>query len=511
MTQIYRKLSALAEIYITKKNNFPINPIIEPGAFWTPIFIFFCLLLTATASYKATISLIEDNAWVVHTQEVIERTLKLASYLQTAESRQRGYLLSGDIQFLENYNQALQQAELNLRELITLIADNPVQQANLQQLVMLKAERVNAMQQVLESYQRNGAKAGENAFLANAGQQKMNDFMTLIEKMYAQEKKLLDSRSITSTNSKKNAENSLIIGAIFSISLVCFSYYLIIQSLIRSKQTAIELKEARDNLEIKVKERTMELELSNRELQEFAFIASHDLQEPLRKIQIFGDRLKQKSSGHLDDSAQDYLNRMQNAASRMHRLINDLLLFSQVSSKQGTFETVDLNIIVKDILDDLEGSIEYYQGHVAYQVLPIVEADPHHMRQLFQNIISNALKFHRPNQAPEVSVIWKNQTVLDGEDKAEQFYEICIIDNGIGIDPQYVDKIFVPFQRLHGRSEYEGTGIGLAICRKIIERHNGYIHVIPSPSGIGTMLIIGLPVQLPVKTDIYRVTGIINT
>jgi len=254
---------------------------------------------------------------------------------------------------------------------------------------------------------------------------------------------------------------------------------------------------ARDNLEAKVIERTKELEQSNRELQEFAYIASHDLQEPLRKIQVFGDRLKNKIGNKLDNTAQDHLERMQNAAKRMHTLINDLLLFSRVTanSQAEEFQIVDCNLIAKDVLSDLEGSIEHYGGEVSIDTLQSVNANPLQIRQLLQNILSNALKFHRVDALPEISVSWHNQISFDDADAKENFYEIAITDNGIGIDQQYVDKIFIPFQRLHGKNEYEGTGIGLAVCRKIIERHHGYIHVLPAPSGQGTQFILGFPVH----------------
>jgi len=496
MTQIFRWLLDQAAIFKNKKRDFSIGGVIESPAFWTPIIIFCCLILTATASYQATKGLIEDNERVFHTQEVIEQILNLSFNLTTAESRQRGYLITGDKLYLDNYHQSLQQVEQHLQDLKALTIDNPAQQSRLQRLQILKERRIAALQKVLDSYRNYGPIVGKMAFLENAGLQKMNEFKQLIDQFYTEEKKLLKARSITSAQSKGKALNSLIIGGIFSATLVLFSYYLIINDLRRRKQAAKELAEARDNLEEKVMVRTLELEQSNRELNEFAFIASHDLQEPLRKIQVFGDRLRQKSNSQLDNAALDYLDRMQNAAKRMHRLINDLLAFSRVSNNQGAIETVDLNLIVKEMLSDLEGSIDHYGGHVQTRSLPVVIADPLQMLQLFQNITSNALKFHRPAVSPEVSIIWQNETSFEAGQATEKFYEIAITDNGIGIDQQYIDKIFVPFQRLHGKSEYEGTGIGLAVCRKIVERHNGYIRVMAAPSGQGTVFIIGLPVTV---------------
>jgi light-regulated signal transduction histidine kinase (bacteriophytochrome) len=323
----------------------------------------------------------------------------------------------------------------------------------------------------------------------------MRQIAVLTDKIETEEKQLLKKRSLRSNQSRDYALRGLVIGAIFTTTLVFFSYYLLVIDLRRRQQNEKALADARDNLELRVLERTRELEQSNRELQEFAYIASHDLQEPLRKIQVFGDRLKLKAADYLDETALDYLERMQNSAKRMQTLINDLLQFSRISAKSTAedFVQVDLNRILQDVLSDLEGSLEHYAGTVSVDSLPAIKANPLQIRQLLQNMLSNALKFHRPGVPPEVNVNWHNQTMFSDVDNHEKYYEIAISDNGIGIDPQYADKIFVPFQRLHGKNEYDGTGVGLAICRKIIEKHHGYIHALPAPTGQGTLFVLGFP------------------
>lgn len=239
-----------------------------------------------------------------------------------------------------------------------------------------------------------------------------------------------------------------------------------------------------------LQEKTENLTRSNKELEQFAYVASHDLQEPLRKIIAFGDRLKVKYGSELNDKGRDYIEQMENAASRMQTLINDLLTLSRITSKAQPFISVDLNEVLKNILSDLEDLIRRVQGHVHVNRLPSIDADPLQMRQLFQNLISNALKFHKKNTAPLVKI----HGSLTDTSCSTQNLHLEVQDNGIGFDEKYSDHIFKPFQRLHSRDEYEGTGIGLAISQKIIERHGGNIKAESCPEE-GTVFKITLPVK----------------
>ncbi len=230
------------------------------------------------------------------------------------------------------------------------------------------------------------------------------------------------------------------------------------------------------------------LQQSNRALQEFAFIASHDLQEPLRKINSYCERLQYKYQTVIDGKGSEYMEKMQNAAVRMQTLINDLLTYSRVTTHAEPYTSVDLFQIVKEVLTDLEVQIEKTAGRVELSLLPVINADPTQMRQLFQNLIGNSLKFHKPGEPPAVK-IYAAKEVPDG------YCSIVIEDNGIGIDEIYYDKIFGVFQRLHGKSEYEGSGIGLAVCKKIAEKHGGTIRVESKP-GVGTKFIVNLPLRM---------------
>jgi PAS domain S-box-containing protein len=248
-----------------------------------------------------------------------------------------------------------------------------------------------------------------------------------------------------------------------------------------------QLRISKNELEMRVLERTAELERRNQELQDFAFIASHDLQEPLRKVQTFGDMLVLKSDPLLGPEGRDYIQRMQRAAARMQKLLESLLSYSRVTTKAEPFAQTNLRKSVQGALSNLEIVIKEKGALVKVAPLPTVEADRSQMIQLFQNLIANALKFERENQTPRVSIYSRKHSNTGA-------HQICIEDNGIGFDEKYLDKIFMPFQRLHGRSGYEGVGMGLAICKKIVERHDGEITARSEP-GKGATFIVTLPAR----------------
>jgi len=258
------------------------------------------------------------------------------------------------------------------------------------------------------------------------------------------------------------------------------------------KQDISEIKAAQQDLEFKVDE----LNRSNQDLEQFAYVASHDLQEPLRKIRAFGDRLQNKFSGEISEEGLDYIKRMQNASERMQTLIDDLLTYSRVTRTDDGYEAVDLHEQVQKVVEDLEFTIEKKNATIDLMVNHKINAIPGQIRQLFQNLISNAIKFTKEDIAPIVEI---KSEILRGDllnyesiNPAKDYCQITIKDNGIGFDEQYSDKIFALFQRLHTRNEYQGTGIGLAVCKKIVEKHNGQIHV-TSQLGLGTTFTILFP------------------
>ena len=244
--------------------------------------------------------------------------------------------------------------------------------------------------------------------------------------------------------------------------------------------------------EERLREYTRKLEISNRELEDFAHLASHDLQEPLRKIEAFGGRLAAKFADDLPDDAKLFLDRMQNAASRMRLLIDDVLSFSRVTTKAKPYQTTDLNTIAAGVMSDLQIRIEETEAEIVVGQLPTIEADATQMRQLLQNLIGNALNFIKPDRKPVIHVRAQIVPAPGGVPRTEAC-RLEIADNGIGFDNRYNSQIFTIFQRLHGRSESGGTGIGLATCRKIVERHGGAIEADGRP-GEGATFTVTLPV-----------------
>lgn len=266
-----------------------------------------------------------------------------------------------------------------------------------------------------------------------------------------------------------------------------------------------EQKMAAEIMEQRIEERTLalkrvneDLESSNAELQQYAFVASHDLKEPLRKIHMFGNMLKDRYQDSMEDKARDYLSRIIGSSARMASLIDDLLRFSRLS-QVSFFEQADLKVIINEILSDLEILIQEKNARVTVSSLPVIEAVPGQLRQVFQNLLSNAFKFSRKDIQPVISITATRikEKKFDSPQEADgPFVCISITDNGIGFDEKYLDKIFVLFQRLHTKDKYEGTGIGLAVTRKIIDKHNGLITAHSREKEGATFNII-----LPVKQD----------
>ena len=255
---------------------------------------------------------------------------------------------------------------------------------------------------------------------------------------------------------------------------------------------------ARKEADEKLKRFAEKLERSNAELDSFASVASHDLQEPLRKIQAFGDRLRAKCSDEIGEQGRDYLARMQNASERMQVLIQDLLKLSRIASRAKPFVPCNLGKVVADVLNDLEVAIEEKHAKIEVGELAVIDADPLQMRQLFQNLITNALKFQKPGESPVVTISCEIGEAtgheIPGAPRGSAYCRVSVRDNGIGFEQKFADQIFVVFQRLHTRQEYEGTGIGLAVCRKITDRHGGAI-VAKSEDGKGATFIVTLPAK----------------
>lgn len=243
-----------------------------------------------------------------------------------------------------------------------------------------------------------------------------------------------------------------------------------------------------EDLEMRVQRRTQALskanqylERSNKELEQFAFVTSHDLQEPLRKIQTYGEILYNKHAGSMDEKGRAYLGKIVSSSRRLSTLINSLLTFSLLNQPGGTLEPVDLNKVLHDVLDDFELLIKEKQAVINADPLPWIKADPLQINQIFSNLVSNALKFSREGVAPVIEIKIrklpaKEMALHVSLDKHLSYFELLVVDNGIGFEQKHAEKIFEIFQRLHDKQTYKGTGIGLTICAKAVANHRGHIY-----------------------------------
>jgi signal transduction histidine kinase len=466
-------------------------------AFLASIFV---IVIIGVVTYRSVQSLITINQRVVHTEEVLVGLADIRRSLLQVETDARGFLLTGDPAFDNAYRLHLSEVPVKVAQLKEKTADNLEHQQRFDVLGQAIESRLDLLEEFVQRRQVLGATVIPAGGVAE-GKRRMEVLNAALDDIAAAEQKLLEQRLSESDQTGRQLLLTVVLAICSLIALVGLVAFLAFRDISFRKENEAKLRAARDELEDRVRERTAELsdmntelERSNRELQDFAFVASHDLQEPLRKIQAFGDRLRTVQGPKFDDQGRDYLDRMHSAAERMHTLINDLLTFSRVTTKAQPFEPTDLNKIAKDVVSDLETTIEESGGEVSLGNLPTIDADAVQMRQLLQNLIANALKFKKADTKPtvEVSSEVEDTSLSVSGGNGSRSVSIFVKDNGIGFDEKYLDRIFTPFQRLHGRNEYEGTGIGLAVCRKIVERHGGTLTAKSTP-GEGAIFIAILP------------------
>ncbi|HEX6279856.1 MAG TPA: CHASE3 domain-containing protein [Pyrinomonadaceae bacterium] len=460
---------------------------------------FIVLIIIGYITYDSVQSVIADNEIVLHTQDVLDGVQDVQRTLLQTETDARGYLLTGSAVFQEVYERHRHDVPRDIARLRQLVSDNPAQRERVDTLERAVTARLDLLHEYVQRRQVLGLNVITDDGVAE-GKRRMDAVNGALADLSSTERELLEARLQESRRKGRQLSLTVVL-AVSSVAILLGLVFFLANRDLRYRQANEDrLKAARDELEQRVIERTSELtdlntelERSNRELQDFAFVASHDLQEPLRKIQAFGDRLSTVQGPKFDDQGRDYLERMQSAAERMHTLINDLLTFSRVTTKAQPFERTNLSKVANEVVDDLETTIEQAGGEVRIGKLPTIDADALQMRQLFQNLIANALKFRKPDTHPVVEVLG-GDAAPGSPDGDLDFAKVLIRDNGIGFDEKYLDRIFTPFQRLHGRNEYEGTGIGLAVCRKIVERHGGTLTA-ESKVGEGATFIVTLPVS----------------
>ncbi|MCA9613355.1 MAG: CHASE3 domain-containing protein [Myxococcales bacterium] len=450
----------------------------------------------AAGGYAATTDLIDDieqaeRARAVHAEVESVRTL-----LREAESGQRGYLLTHDEGYRLPYEEAAARADESFDALEEAVRGDRLQESRVADLREVGEAKLAELAAVLKADERSYDDALA-IVRTGEGRALMLDAVDRLRDIEGHELARLQEAREGKEGGGLRVALALFGQAAFATILLlwlaaravrerraAFTFTERLEHDVQERTEELRRENAvRREREEELEELTVELERSNRELNDFAFIASHDLQEPLRKIRAFGDRLVSDHADSLNEEGRDFLERMQGAAQRMSRLISDLLSFSRVHRHGQPFVTVDLNEILRDVSADLEQRVEDTNGRIVVpENLPVIEADPSQMRQLFQNLLGNALKFHPEDRGTTVEV---------KVEETDDLWRFEVVDDGIGFDPKYKEKVFGPFQRLHGRGTYEGTGIGLAICRRIVERHEGTIDVHSEP-GRGTTFVVEL-------------------
>lgn len=469
------------------------------------------LLINGFISYHAIKRLIINEDKVHQTLNTLNIIKDTFSAIQDADTGERGYLISGEEIYLKPYYAALQKINIHLNHLLQLESDIQTQRPRIYALTQMAQAKLARMERTIALAQQHQREEAIALFLSNEGNTLMSQMRELTDELQQTEYDRLRQQRAEALDVQQQVILTLVFATAAGLILAAVVYVLVGRQLQRQQQDAEKLALTNEELENMITERTValeryavELQSRNRELQDFAFVASHDLQEPLRKIRSFGDRLAQKYADRLGEGA-DYIRRMQLAATRMSRLIEDLLTFSRITSQSKKYELVELQGILSDVIEDLYVTIEARGAKITNDPLPTIDADATQMHQLLQNLIGNAIKFVPPERQPVINITTRIFIPEDDSDDVS-WVEIAISDNGIGFEEQFVDRIFTPFQRLHGKDEYPGTGIGLSICRRIVEYHHGVIQVKSEP-GRGATFTVKLPLQQETTAPLYSDKG----
>ena len=447
------------------------------------------ILLLGILSYGSLVRDDEDRAWVVHTDYVLATLDGVLADLIDAETGERGFIIAGDEIYLQPYAEATERIRQHLHDLRELTRDNPVQQHALDRLEPAIDAKLKQLRDRIE-LRRQSPAAVAQIVRERLGKQTMDQIRSQIAEMKQVELGLREKRLANADASSRRTRLLIISGKGLAFFFLLFAAVVVRREMAQRRQAEAIVRELNVTLEHRVEERTAELKAreqdlsrSNAELQQFAYVASHDLQEPLRMVASFTQLLARRYRDKLDKDAHDFINFAVDGATRMQTLISDLLNYSRVGTQGKPFEKTDCNAVLNQILRSLKLTIQEQHAVITSDPLPVVMADRVQLGQLFQNLITNAIKFHGAN-VPRVHV----SAQRDGAK-----WKLSVRDNGIGIPPEHAERVFVIFQRLHTKTEYPGTGIGLAVCKKIVERHGGRIWPESAPGG-GTTLWFTIPV-----------------
>lgn len=448
--------------------------------------------LSIAASAFIAFRLSDLNFWTVHTYQVIKELKESMVALQDVECGDRGYLLTGKKDYLETFFMGRNSVFEHIDNVSELTKDNPTQQANVKKLHELAKQKVDFANSTIES---NDINNGVELIKLGRGQEIMNNYRKQLDLMIQTESDLLRVRSAQQEQFQA-IFNIFTVALSAASALILFWIYKITKTAIEDeKRRVAELDELnvglrneidqRRRVERALKDTTMRLSSSNTDLQQFAYVASHDLQEPLRAVAGFLTLISNKERGKFDEETEGWITHAVEGAHRMRTLINDLLSYARVESRGKAFQKCECDKALKQAKKDLAVVIEETGAIIESVNLPTIIGDEGQIAQVFQNLIGNSIKF-RSKEKP---------IIIISCEQVEDDWRFKLQDNGIGFDNQHAERIFVIFQRLQGRDEYKGTGIGLALCKKIIERHGGKIWA-TSEKHKGSTFFFTIPVHL---------------
>jgi signal transduction histidine kinase len=418
----------------------------------------------------------------------------ITSSVKDAESAQRGFLLTGDSIFLKPYMLGYNNSKSLITQVRELTNDDDHQRYYVNKLENFIEVRFRSFNHVFSYYTDPESTAEIRKMQLLRRVSAMDSIQFYIQNINDREDAHLEKR--IEVNKKYGFLTPFlgILLMITAIGILVFSYFNINEQLRKTGKLLGRLRKMNNNLKIKYRE----LEMTNKELDSFTYIASHDLKEPVRKIITFAEYVAESEEANLSEKGKNYFRKIIQSAGRMQDLLNDLILYSRLGSSDKSFEEVDLNKVIEEVESGRQEEIEETGTRIMKEALPVIKGIPFQVRQLFDNLISNSIKYRKENEHPCITIkgflVNKNDIKEDFLKISNRYHRLQFIDNGIGFDQQYSDKVFQLFQRLHPTTPNGGTGIGLTICKKIVENHNGYIRA-TSRLHKGTTFDIYFPAQ----------------